>query len=223
MAQQKATLKAKSPRRKTTKPAKKKPVVIENRPFPKWLRLVIALFIVVLILSISYLLFIRPYAYRWKPCYGLKAYDVCIPCCYEVHGIDVSHHQGTIDWLQIVESKNTSFPIEFVFMKATEGGDHLDTTYFKNFENAGKSNIIRGVYHFFSPYTDPHKQADFFIKTVELSKGDLPHVLDIEVIGRASKADLVNNAKVWLSRVEKHYGVKPIIYTSYNLDRKSVV
>ena len=59
------------------------------------------------------------------------------------------------------------------------------------------------------------KQADFFIRTVKLVSGDLPPVLDVEVTGRKEKKELQQGIKRWLDRVESHYGVKPILYTSY--------
>lgn len=100
-------------------------------------------------------------------------------------------------------------------MKATEGGDHGDDTFARNFSEAGKHGFIRGAYHFFSPATDPLKQADFFIRTVKLAPGDLPPVLDVEVTGKKKKEELQGNIKRWLDRIEAHYGVKPILYTSY--------
>ena len=100
-------------------------------------------------------------------------------------------------------------------MKATEGGDHNDTTFEVNFANARNHGFIRGAYHFYIPGTDALKQADFFIRTVKLDTGDLPPVLDVEVTGRKEKQELQQGLKRWLDRVESHYGVKPILYTSY--------
>ena len=202
---------SRSTRRRT--PSKTKKTV--RTAMPSWLRNVLAIFIIAIFSGAFYYFFIRPYAYRWKPCYGLKAYGICVPCCYDVHGIDISHYQGDIDWLELMQSRLTDYPIEFVFMKATEGGDHGDDTFARNFSEAGKHGFIRGAYHFFSPKTDPLKQADFFIRTVKLAPGDLPPVLDVEVTGKKTKKELQQNIKRWLDRVEAHYGVKPILYTSY--------
>lgn len=138
-----------------------------------------------------------------------------MPCDYEVHGIDISHYQGSIDWVQLTSNKASRFPIHFVFMKATEGGDHGDDTFPFNFDQARRYGFIRGAYHFFSPKTDPNKQADFFIRTVQLTAGDLPPVLDVENIGKSTPKDLKTAVKTWLDRIEAHYGVKPILYTSY--------
>ena len=145
----------------------------------------------------------------------MKEYGICMPCCYDVHGIDISHYQGEIDWPQLLQSRLTDFPIEFIFMKATEGGDLADDAFVQNFTEAGNHGFIRGAYHFFSPKTDPLKQADFFIRTVKLAPGDLPPVLDVEVTGKKTTKELQQSIKRWLDRVEAHYGVKPILYTSY--------
>ena len=46
---------------------------------------------------------------------------------YQIHGIDVSHHQVTIDWEEISKQG-----IDFAFIKATEGGDHMDSLFCQN-------------------------------------------------------------------------------------------
>lgn len=168
----------------------------------------------VVFLAFFYLFFIRPYSYRWKPCYGYKGYGVCLPVSYKVHGIDISHHQGEIDWNEVKATAKQKFPIRFVFMKATEGGDYKDSRFADNFRGAGEVGIIRGAYHFYNPNTDPIRQADFFISQVKLVKGDLAPVLDIERKPR-DKVQLQTDLKKFLHRLEQHYGVKPIIYTSF--------
>lgn len=149
-----------APRRHTSvrkRKAKKK----ASRIMPVWLRNTLALVVVGLFSVAFYYFVIRPYSYRWKECYGRKEYGVCIPCGYEVHGIDISHYQGNIDWEELKQNKETDFPLHFIFMKATEGGDHGDDTFKQNFEQARQHGFIRGAYHFFTPRTDALKQADF--------------------------------------------------------------
>ena len=168
----------------------------------------------VAILTFFYYFFIRPYSYRWKPCYGFKGYGVCLPVNYKVHGIDVSHHQGEVDWEAVKATDKQEYPIRFVFMKATEGGDHKDRLFVDNFRQAREVGLVRGAYHFYNPNTDPIRQADFFISQVKLETGDLAPVLDIERKPR-NKAQLQADLVKFLNRLEQHYGVKPIIYTSY--------
>ena len=186
----------------------------EARIMPAWLRTILAVCIIAVFSAGFYWFFIRPYAYRWKPCYGQKGYGVCMPCDYEVHGIDISHYQGSIDWVQLTTNKTTKFPIHFVFMKASEGGDYGDKAFSSNFDSAKTYGFIRGAYHFYNPKTDPVRQADFFINSVKLDSGDLPPVLDIEKRGK-DENQLRRDLKLWLDKIEQHYKVKPILYTSY--------
>lgn len=192
----------------------------EARIMSAWLRTILAVCIILVFSTGFYWFFIRPYAYRWKPCYGQKGYGVCMPCNYEVHGIDISHYQGKIDWELLTHNREAQFPIHFIFLKATEGGDHGDDTFTQNFGQARKYGFIRGAYHYFIPKTDARKQADFFIRTVQLAKGDLPPVLDVETTGKQSPQELKTAVKTWLDRVEAHYGVKPILYTSYKFKKR---
>ena len=171
------------------------------------------------LLVFFYYFFIRPYNYRWKPCYGSKAYGVCLPLNYKVHGIDVSHHQGMIDWDAVKGTEKQEYPLRFAFMKATEGGDYKDRRFDENFCQAKGAGLVCGAYHFYNPNTDPILQADFFISQANLAKGDLAPVLDIERKPR-DKAQLQADLKIFLSRLEQHYGAKPIIYTSYKYKKR---
>ena len=154
---------------------------------------------------------VRQILYDSRP----RAYGIKMPKGYAIHGIDVSRWQGEINWseLEKVRSGKDSIPISFAFIKATEGRSLLDPQFEDNWNGIAKTRIIRGAYHYFVPSRNAKEQADNFIKNVKLSKGDLPPVLDVEALGRKGSADLRNNIKIWLKAVEKHYGMKPIIYT----------
>ena len=195
-------------------PSKRKAKKVIQKEIPAWVRYLLYVLVIVVFVSGFYFFFIRPYAYRWKPCYGLKGYGICMPAGYRVHGIDVSHYQGDIDWKMLGQTRQGQFPIQFIFMKATEGGDYTDDRFAANFDSARVHGFVRGAYHFYNPKTDANKQADFFIQSVKLEPGDLPPVLDIEKKGKDMKK-LQVDLKVWLRKVENHYGVKPIIYASY--------
>lgn len=195
-------------------PSKRKAKKVIQKEIPAWVRYLLYVLVIVVFVSGFYFFFIRPYAYRWKPCYGMKGYGICMPAGYRVHGIDVSHYQGDIDWKMLGQTRQGQFPIQFIFMKATEGGDYTDDRFAANFDSARVHGFVRGAYHFYNPKTDANKQADFFIQSVKLEPGDLPPVLDIEKKGKDMKK-LQADLKVWLRKVENHYGVKPIIYASY--------
>ena len=207
----KKTTKKPAPKRTPSKRKAKKSV---QKEIPTWVRYLLYVLVIIVFVSGFYYFFIRPYAYRWKPCYGLKGYGICMPSGYQVHGIDVSHYQGDINWKMLEQTRQGQFPIQFIFMKATEGGDYSDDRFTANFDSARAHGFIRGAYHFYNPKTDANKQADFFIQSVKLEPGDLPPVLDIEKKGKDMKK-LQSDLKLWLRKVENHYGVKPIIYASY--------
>ena len=218
----KAVTKKKQPSKPVVKkrtPAKRKNKKKKQKEMPSWYKYLLGFLIVVVFSGVFYYFFIRPYAYRWKPCYGMKGYGVCMPHGYKVHGIDISHNQGDINWKMLAQTRQGQFPVQFIFMKATEGGDYSDKRFVANFDSAKAHGFIRGAYHFYNPKTDVNKQADFFINSVKLEPGDLPPVLDIEKKGKdipKLQADL----KHWLRRIENHYGVKPIIYASYKFKNR---
>lgn len=220
VSQRKTTAKAVSQKTKPIPKRFSKKTSSKSFVLTQAVRNLIALLITVVVCILFYLFYVRPYAYRWMPCYGLKSYDVCMPYGYTVHGIDVSRYQGKINWDTLYTHQAAKAPLNFVFMKGTEGGDFKDVTFDDNLRNSRKYGFISGVYHFFSPRTSAKKQAKFFINTVRLKSGDLPPVLDVEVIGKSSKEAFKDSVALWLSIVERHYKQKPIIYTSYKFKNK---
>ncbi|MCB0704817.1 MAG: glycoside hydrolase family 25 protein [Saprospiraceae bacterium] len=128
---------------------------------------------------------------------------------FEVHGIDVSHHQSRIAWDSIQAAQ-----IHFAFVKATEGGDWRDSLFCYNWEEMEHAKLIRGAYHFYRPARSPHLQAINFLEQVHLEVGDLPPVLDVEITDGVSKEALIAGIKIWLLEMELHFNVKPIIYTN---------
>ena len=136
-----------------------------------------------------------------------------MPSGFHVLGIDVSHYQGYIDWKMLTQTRQGKFPIHFVFMKASEGGDYGDKAFSSNFDSAKTYGFIRGAYHFYNPKTDPVRQADFFINSVKLDSGDLPPVLDIEKSGKHEN-QLRRDLKLWPAPPAPPYFVPPLLYTS---------
>jgi lysozyme len=131
----------------------------------------------------------------------------------KVVGIDVSEFQGKVDWDE-VEILDEKYPVQFVFIRATAGNDRVDGQFKRNWHGAKENKIIRGAYHYYRPNENSIEQANLFIKTVKLQKGDLPPVLDIEKLPKNQSLDsLKKGLKRWLTKVEKHYQVRPIIYS----------
>lgn len=157
--------------------------------------------------------------FLWRAFISVKD-DVAVayPEGFTVYGIDVSRYQTDINWELICnKARINGQPVGFAFIKATEGADKVDPKYTYNLREARKYNIPRAPYHFYSFKSTPKQQADFFIKHVELKEGDLPPVLDVErrpdnITPEVFKWGVLE----WLSLIEKHYGVKPILYTYYS-------
>lgn len=144
---------------------------------------------------------------------NLRIYEIVGRHKDKVFGIDVSHYQGRINW-DSVQKGNLDFPLHFVFVRATAGKNGKDSAFKNNWREAKEHGFIRGAYHYYRPDENSIEQADYFIKTVKLAKGDLPPVLDIEQIPQGQSMERLKLGLTrWLERVEQHYGVRPIIYS----------
>jgi lysozyme len=137
------------------------------------------------------------------------------PRDFAVHGVDVSRWQGNIDW-KTLRSQGANF----VYIKATDGGDHLDPMFRKNWNESHKAGLKRGAYHFFYWCRVASEQADWFIRNVPRVEGALPPVIDVEYNHlsdckrRLSRAKIIEKMQVFMDRLEAHYGQRPIIYTA---------
>ena len=132
-----------------------------------------------------------------------------------IHGIDVSKWQGEIDWAA-VRSAGT----QFAFIKATEGGDHLDDRFAQNWAGAKAAGVPRSAYHFIFWCRPAHEQADWFRRHIPADADALPPVLDLEWNGHSklcprklSKPDALEKIKVMIAAMEAHTGKRPILYT----------
>jgi lysozyme len=128
----------------------------------------------------------------------------------ERYGIDVSHHQGAIDWQAVAGDG-----IEFAYLKATEGGDHLDTTFEANWTGAAAAGIDRGAYHFFTSCTPGDEQAAHFLATVP-DGAELPPALDLELAGSCSARPPEDQVRAevaaWVEAVEAGTGEQVLLY-----------
>lgn len=135
---------------------------------------------------------------------------------YAIHGIDISHHQGYINW-NAVDTEN----IFFAFMKATEGGNFKDKRFQQNWTAAKKTSLRRGAYHFFSFFKTGKEQAKNYIGSVKLTANDLPPVVDLEYgryteKNRPKASTIVKELRVMLQTFHRYYGKRPILYCTYN-------
>lgn len=129
-----------------------------------------------------------------------------------VDGIDVSYHQGTIDWWRVAAAGK-----RFAFIRATAGTLTADTEYWTNRSGARAAGIAVGSYHFANPDTavnDAGNEASWFLRNAAITSGDLIPVLDFETSNGLDPASLTVWAQTWLSQVTAATGVRPIIYTT---------
>ncbi len=201
--------KRKTTKRKSTK-KKKGTRRFSFRRVPSYILWIAFGVIVAIYIAFFYKTFVGPYSFRWKALYGNVTYPKGL-----VRGLDISHYQGEIDWDKLRNADIQGSPVSFVFVKATQGTDIWDENFNQNFHNARKNDIVRGAYHYFSPFTSGKAQAKFFCKMVQLEEKDLPPVLDVEELGNQTPEQLQREVLSWMKIVEKHYGVKPILYTGY--------
>lgn len=136
---------------------------------------------------------------------------------YEVHGVDVSHYQGAIDW-EVLSQQN----LDFAIIKATEGSTHVDECFLDNWQAAEQTHLALGAYHFFSFDSEGDRQAASYIDTVGNLNGKLAPVIDVEYYGDKrsnppERTEVVKNLSALLDALEQHYEIKPIIYTTYTI------
>ena len=94
---------------------------------------------------------------------------------YAIRGFDVSHHQGEINWKKI-----SPVQYQFVYLKATEGGDFKDRNFQENWLKAREQGLHVGAYHFYRLCRDGKVQAENFIATGPNKADALPPVIDLE-------------------------------------------
>lgn len=138
------------------------------------------------------------------------------PWRYPIHGIDVSKYQGEIDWRTAGRSG-----VNFAFIKATEGADHLDESFQDNWRAARRAGVLRGAYHFYYFCRTAKEQANWFTRNVPRDAKALPPVLDMEwnhqsrtCKNRPEARKIRSEMRIYLSHVTDHYGKRPIIYVT---------
>ena len=140
-----------------------------------------------------------------------------------IAGLDVSHHNGIIDWEQVKKTGR-----EFVFMKATQDTSFVDPLFPTNYGRAKAAGLAVGAYHFFDYTLDGKAQADHFLDRVERAgaiDGALPPVVDVECwapIGSSTHVAAAARLRDFIERVYERTARLPIIYTSVHMWREVV-
>ena len=120
-------------------------------------------------------------------------------------GIDVSEHQGNIDWTAVKQGNN----VQFVIIRAGYGRElsQIDTQIEKNYTGCKKHNIPCGAYwySYATSEEDARKEANVCLKVISGKKFEFPIYFDMEekrqfALGKAKCSAI---AKAFLETLEK--------------------
>lgn len=130
---------------------------------------------------------------------------------YPVRGIDISSHNGDIDFQRV---KDAGF--DFAIIKATEGTDFKDAMFVDNLRKARQAGLKVGAYHFFRFDTDGELQAINLLHSLRNRSLDFPAVIDIERFGNPDGHEasmIISRLRTLLRHIEKE-GLKVILYSN---------
>lgn len=143
---------------------------------------------------------------------------------YIIRGIDVSHHNTVLDWTKVKHDN-----VGFVYLKATEGANHIDSKFAVNLENARQVGLPVGAYHFYTFGMSGRAQAHHFIQMVNVKAGDLIPAIDVEhsPTNPDSKDEdyikkVIRELQILEAELFENYGVRPIIYTNKHCYEKYI-
>ena len=134
----------------------------------------------------------------------------------KVIGIDVSHHQGDINWGMVKKAKPE---LAFVYVKCSEGRDFVDPRFVSNATGAAAVGYRVGAYHYFRMTSSAHEQFNNFKTQMDKVHIDLIPMVDVERDDGKSRKELQDSLKVLLDLLKDAYGERPMIYgtnRSYN-------
>lgn len=141
------------------------------------------------------------------------------PSTYPLLGIDVSHHQGKIDWTKVAAAGTA-----FAYIKSTEGRDFTDRRFAYNWSASKAAGLPRGAYHFFTFCSSGIEQAAHFLGVAPPDPQALPPVVDVEFVGNCTSYGEVKSIRTelrqFLSAIERAWNRRPILYvTSESYER----
>lgn len=133
-------------------------------------------------------------------------------------GIDVSSHQGSIDWPQVARDG-----IEFAYVKATEGRDFTDERFAENWMEAREAGLDVGAYHFFTLCSPGADQARHFLEVARPELDALPPAVDLELAGNCSarppRPEFMKQLDAFLQLVDAAWRRSTIVYLGDDLER----
>lgn len=131
----------------------------------------------------------------------------------EVMGVDVSSHQGDIDWSLVAADG-----VAFAYLKATEGAGFTDTHFRRNWDGARAAGITPGAYHYFTLCSSGVEQAEDFLAAAPPEDSALPPALDLEFDGACEQkpeaAAVQAEIDAFTAVVEEAWGRRLVIYSS---------
>ena len=148
-----------------------------------------------------------------------ESYILCEDTCTHIHGIDLSHYQGQVFW----ETVGDNTKMQYVYLKATEGGDRIDDKYAQNIELAHRYGLKVGSYHFFRPKSELKKQLENFMAQCRPGDQDLIPMIDVESTGGLSDEQFCDSLIRFLEMVGHAYRQKPLVYTGRNFYNKHLI
>ncbi len=141
----------------------------------------------------------------WRP----VTPDVAV---HAVWGVDVSHHQGAVDWVALAGHHN----LQFAYLKATEGGDFTDRRYAQNLEAARAAGLKVGAYHFFTFCRPVEEQVAHHLRVATPTPDMLPPALDVELGGNCQQVPAPQEVRArvtaWMNAVREKTGRTPLLY-----------
>lgn len=133
------------------------------------------------------------------------------PLAYPVRGIDISAHNGDIDFSRVAGAG-----VEFVLIKATEGCDFKDRAFADNLKQARAAGLLAGAYHFFRFDRGGYEQALNLLHSVRGRTLDLPLVIDVEEWANPkfnTTADILSRLQTMVNTLESH-GYAVMLYSN---------
>lgn len=145
---------------------------------------------------------------------------MCEDTCSHIHGLDMSRYQGDVFW----EAVGNNSKMMYVYLKATEGEEHVDVKYKQNIELAHRYGLKVGSYHFYRALVPQLKQLHNFMAQCRPGDQDLIPMIDIEVMPKnMSNRAFCDSLTKFIHLVEEAYRQKPLLYTYTNFYNRYLV
>ncbi|MBD5368649.1 MAG: hypothetical protein HDR83_05250 [Bacteroides sp.] len=132
---------------------------------------------------------------------------------YPVAGIDISSHNGEVDFDAV---KADGY--DFVIIKATEGATFKDKAFLDNYNRAIEAGLSVGAYHFFRFETSGYMQGLNFVNSINGRELHLPVAIDIEEWTNSAAqptSHVLDRLNEMIDHLERH-GYRVMLYTNKN-------